>query len=145
MRYSKRSTAEQVTEGVDLSGKVALVTGCNSGIGAETVRVLAKRGAHVIGTAHTLDKAEKSCKDLSSAFAGDEQAVITPLSCELTNHIGHFLLVNLLMDKIMSSAAARIVNVSSEAHLQAPSTLKTCNLTKVILHSGPTDALYWSI
>ena len=51
--FGKSSTAEQVTEGVDLKGKLAVVTGCTSGIGFETMRVLAKRGALVIGTSRT--------------------------------------------------------------------------------------------
>ena len=41
------STAEEVTEGIDLHGKVAIVTGASSGIGIETARVLALRGADV--------------------------------------------------------------------------------------------------
>jgi NADPH:quinone reductase-like Zn-dependent oxidoreductase len=48
------STAEQVTEGLSLAGQTILVTGCNSGIGQEACRVLALRGALVLGTA-TLD------------------------------------------------------------------------------------------
>jgi WW domain-containing oxidoreductase len=47
------STAEDVTEGLSLQGKTMLVTGCNSGLGLETVRVLAKRGARVIAAART--------------------------------------------------------------------------------------------
>ena len=39
------STAEEVTAGVDLSGKTVIVTGCNSGLGKETLRVMALRGA----------------------------------------------------------------------------------------------------
>lgn len=39
-RFGKTSTAEDVTAGMDLSGKTALVTGCNSGLGLETMRVL---------------------------------------------------------------------------------------------------------
>ena len=46
------STAEQVTEGLSLAGQTILVTGCNSGIGREACRVLALRGALVLGTAH---------------------------------------------------------------------------------------------
>jgi NADP-dependent 3-hydroxy acid dehydrogenase YdfG len=51
------STAEQVTEGLSLAGQTILVTGCNSGIGQETYRVLALRGALVLGTARTKEKA----------------------------------------------------------------------------------------
>ena len=38
------TTADDVIADVDLSGRVALVTGCNSGLGFETLRVLAGRG-----------------------------------------------------------------------------------------------------
>ena len=50
-----------VHEGIDLSGMTAVVTGANSGLGFETMRVLALRGAHVIGTGRTLEKAESAC------------------------------------------------------------------------------------
>ena len=53
-RFGATSTAEEVTLGLDLTGKTAIVTGCNSGLGFETMRVLALRGAHVIGTGRTL-------------------------------------------------------------------------------------------
>lgn len=59
--YGARSTAEEVTSGIDLGGKTALVTGCNSGIGFETMRVLALRGARVFGTGRTLEKAQAAC------------------------------------------------------------------------------------
>jgi NAD(P)-dependent dehydrogenase (short-subunit alcohol dehydrogenase family) len=55
------TTAEEVTAGLDLKGKTAVITGCNSGIGLETMRVLALRGAHVIGTARTLEKGQQAC------------------------------------------------------------------------------------
>jgi NAD(P)-dependent dehydrogenase (short-subunit alcohol dehydrogenase family) len=56
-----RRTAEDVTNGIDLTGKLAVVTGCNSGIGHETMRILALRGAHVIGTGRTKEKAHGGC------------------------------------------------------------------------------------
>jgi NAD(P)-dependent dehydrogenase (short-subunit alcohol dehydrogenase family) len=62
--FDARSTAEEVTEGVDLTGKVAVVTGCTSGIGYETLRVLAKRGAYVLGTSRSLRRAEEACKSV---------------------------------------------------------------------------------
>jgi NAD(P)-dependent dehydrogenase (short-subunit alcohol dehydrogenase family) len=60
-RFGKQSTAEEVTAGRDLSQKTALVTGCSSGIGQETLRVLVLRGAQVYGLAPTLEKAESGC------------------------------------------------------------------------------------
>ncbi len=52
------STAEQVSEGIELSGKVYVLTGCSSGLGEETLRVLGLRGAEIIGLARTTDKAQ---------------------------------------------------------------------------------------
>ena len=62
--FNKNSTAEEVTANQDLTGKIAVVTGCNSGIGYETMRVLALRGAHVIGTGRNMDKAVNACKSV---------------------------------------------------------------------------------
>ncbi len=45
--FGRRSTAEQVSAGIDLTGITALVTGANTGLGLETTRVLALRGARV--------------------------------------------------------------------------------------------------
>jgi len=150
------STAEDVTEGLDLSGKTILLTGCNSGIGQETLRVLVKRGAHVIAAARTVEKARAACDEV-----GGET---TPVSCELsepasvqaaaarvkalgrplnaiicnagimalpklnlqhgyelqffTNHIGHFLLVTSLLDRLADDG--RVVMVSSSAHHNTP-------------------------
>ena len=71
------TTAEQVTEGLSLAGKSILVTGCNSGIGAEAARVFALRGAHVLGCARTLEKAKEACAKLPG--------VATPYACELSD------------------------------------------------------------
>jgi NADP-dependent 3-hydroxy acid dehydrogenase YdfG len=48
-------TAAEVAEGIDLHGKVAVVTGVSAGLGVETARVLRSRGADVVGTARDLD------------------------------------------------------------------------------------------
>uniref|UniRef100_A0A7N0U7A1 Uncharacterized protein n=1 Tax=Kalanchoe fedtschenkoi TaxID=63787 RepID=A0A7N0U7A1_KALFE len=46
--FSSSSTAEEVTHGIDATGLTAIVTGGSRGIGSETARVLALRGAHVV-------------------------------------------------------------------------------------------------
>lgn len=71
--FGARSTAEEVTQGLDLTGKSILVTGSTSGIGLETVRVLALRGAHVIALGRTADKARRAV----AGFPGR----ITALGC----------------------------------------------------------------
>lgn len=63
--FGADSTAEEVTEGLDLSGQTMVITGANSGLGLETMRVLALRGAHVIGIARTMAKAETACNSVS--------------------------------------------------------------------------------
>jgi NAD(P)-dependent dehydrogenase (short-subunit alcohol dehydrogenase family) len=59
------STAEEVTAGLDLSGMTALVTGSNSGIGYETARVLALRGARVICAARNAEKAQATAASIN--------------------------------------------------------------------------------
>jgi NAD(P)-dependent dehydrogenase (short-subunit alcohol dehydrogenase family) len=71
------STAEQVTEGLSLEGKNIVVTGCNSGLGLETMRVLAMRGAHVIGTARTETKASEAGRSVGGKTTG--------VACELSD------------------------------------------------------------
>jgi NAD(P)-dependent dehydrogenase (short-subunit alcohol dehydrogenase family) len=73
--FGESSTAQEVTAGLDLSGQTAVVTGCNSGLGYETMRVLAQRGAHVVGTARNMEKAEKAC--------GSIEGKTTPVVLEL--------------------------------------------------------------
>ena len=70
------SIAEEVTADVDLTGQTILVTGSNSGLGKETSRVFAARGAHVVMAARTIDKARQT------AEATDGHT--TPVACELS-------------------------------------------------------------
>jgi NAD(P)-dependent dehydrogenase (short-subunit alcohol dehydrogenase family) len=56
--FNAESTAEEVLDGVDLTGKRVLVTGVSAGLGAETARVLLAHGAQVTGTARDLHKAK---------------------------------------------------------------------------------------
>ena len=152
-QFDAKSTAEQVTSGMDLTGQTVLVTGATSGLGYETMRVLALRGAHVLGTGRTLDKAEAACAKItgratpvqleltdfdSVARCAETVRAQNPgldtLICNagvmalpnleqayglekqfVTNHLGHFLLVNLLLDQVLAADAGRVVVVSSSA------------------------------
>jgi len=75
--FNKESTGEEVTQGLDLSGKTVLITGANSGLGYETMRVLAMRGAHIIAIARNMEKAQKACDSI--------EGKTTPVACELTD------------------------------------------------------------
>ena len=75
--FGYATTAEQVTEGLSLAGKTMLVTGCNSGLGLETMRVLALRGAQVVGTARTMEKA----REAGATVTGNT----VPMACELAD------------------------------------------------------------
>ncbi|XP_015692211.1 short-chain dehydrogenase TIC 32, chloroplastic-like isoform X2 [Oryza brachyantha] len=162
--FSASSTAEEVTAGIDGSGLVAVVTGASSGIGAETCRVLAMRGVHVVmgvrnssAGARVRDeiveqspaaKVEMLDLDLSSMssvrrFEESFNALNLPLNILInnagiafvpfklsedgielhfsTNHLGHFLLTNLLLEKmkvtaIESGIEGRVVIVASDSY-----------------------------
>jgi WW domain-containing oxidoreductase len=77
IHYGARSTADQVLAGIDLTRKRIVVTGCNSGIGFETMNALAANGAHVIGLARTLDSALAACESSGPSA--------TAIACDLTN------------------------------------------------------------
>ncbi len=71
------STAEDVTAGLNLTGKTILITGCNSGLGFETARVLALRGARIIGAARNQAKADQACRSFGGGALG--------VACELSD------------------------------------------------------------
>lgn len=143
----------------DQSGKVAIVTGANSGIGYETVKALAAKGATVIMACRNLEKAhaaaDKIKRDVPGAkldiiqldladlaavreFAAQFQAGYDQLNLLINNagimfppftetkdgfevqfganHLGHFALTGLLLDTLLVTSGARVVNVSSMAH-----------------------------
>ena len=158
--FDARSTAEEVTADIDLAGRLAVVTGCTSGIGFETMRVLAMRGAYVVGTSRSLERAEEACGkvigtttpvalDLADPESvvkcatailslrspidmlicnaghrggGNEHQLINGIEKHFAiNHLGHFLLVNRLLDRLYVAGPSRIVVVASRtAYLDAP-------------------------
>ena len=58
--FNGKSTASEVSKGYDLTGKIAIITGGNTGIGLETAKVLAAAGATVIVPARDTEKAHKN-------------------------------------------------------------------------------------
>ena len=95
--FGSRSTADQVLAGVDLSGKYFVVTGCNSGLGLETMNSLAANGAHVIGLARSYDAAKTACSKVSRSCI--------PIACDLSD-----------LDSVSAAAdAIRALGVSLDA------------------------------
>ena len=141
------------------NGRIAIVTGANSGIGFHTALSLAEKGAHVVMACRNRDKAhqakahiveqipaaictvmELDLSKLSSVRTFAEQALsafsridllinnagvmipphtITEDGFELqfvTNHLGHFTLTGLLLERIIDTPDSRVITVSSNAH-----------------------------
>ena len=65
------TTTDEVLDGIDLDGKLALVTGASGGLGAETARALASKGAQVVITARDLARGEEVARGIR-ASTGNE-------------------------------------------------------------------------
>ncbi|MEV5084022.1 SDR family NAD(P)-dependent oxidoreductase [Streptomyces sp. NPDC056159] len=69
--FDRHSTASQVIDGVDLSGKRAVITGATSGIGVETARALASAGVDVTLVVRRPDAGEQVAADLRAKTGND--------------------------------------------------------------------------
>jgi NAD(P)-dependent dehydrogenase (short-subunit alcohol dehydrogenase family) len=159
--FGEHSTAQEIAAGIDLSGRRAIVTGASSGIGVETARVLADRGAAVTlavrdteaGASVATGIRESTGNDAVdvrrlelaepgsvASFVGDwdgpldilinnagvmaiPERTLTADGAELhfaTNHLGHFALATGLHPALSASGGARVVSLSSTAHLYCP-------------------------
>ncbi len=64
--FNAASTSSDVIKGIDLGGKVAIVTGGNTGIGLETVKTLAQAGATVVVPARDVEKARRNLDGIAN-------------------------------------------------------------------------------
>jgi NAD(P)-dependent dehydrogenase (short-subunit alcohol dehydrogenase family) len=64
--FNATSTASDVIKGIDLTGKVAIVTGGNTGIGLETTKALAAAGATVVVPARDIEKARRNLQGIAN-------------------------------------------------------------------------------
>ncbi len=69
--FGATSTTDEVLSGVNLKGKRILITGVSAGIGVETARALAARGAHVVGAARDLSKAKAATEQVRKDAAAN--------------------------------------------------------------------------
>jgi NAD(P)-dependent dehydrogenase (short-subunit alcohol dehydrogenase family) len=82
--FGATSTTDEVLAGVDLRGKRILVTGVSAGLGVETARSLAAHGAHVVGAARDLSKAEAATTQVR-ADAHDGGGTLELVELDLAN------------------------------------------------------------
>ena len=69
--FGATSTTEHVLSGINLRGKRIFVTGVSAGLGVETARSLAAHGAHVVGAARDLKKAEAATEQVPKDAAAN--------------------------------------------------------------------------
>lgn len=152
--------AWSTTDIPNLNGKVAVVTGANSGLGLESTKALAAAGAHVVMAARNQDKAAVARSEILAAHPNASLEIVeldlgsfddTKLAAAKiaanhpkidilinnaglmamperrtadgyemqfgVNHLGHWLFTTGLLKPILAADAARVVTVTSTAHL----------------------------
>ncbi len=79
--FDAKSTVHDVIQGIDLSGKTAIVTGGYAGIGLETVKTFARAGATIIVPARDIQKAENNLKGIKNVTV-EAMDLMTPASID---------------------------------------------------------------
>ncbi|MCE9574393.1 MAG: SDR family NAD(P)-dependent oxidoreductase [Deltaproteobacteria bacterium] len=127
-----------MTAGLDLAGKTVLITGVNSGLGQESARVLAMRGARILGAARSTDKAAEACR----AFGRDA----VPLACELADPdsvrrcVASVRALGIKLDVVLCNAGIMALPTRELAHGQELQFL-TNHIGHFILVTGLLDNL----
>jgi len=107
--FGATTTAAEVVAGIDLTGKLALVTGGYSGIGLETTRVLAGAGAHVVVPARRVQSA-------AEALAGIPDVEVDELD------LGDLASVRAFADRFLASGRSVDVFIGSAGIMATPQT-----------------------
>lgn len=107
--FNAASTADYVSTGIDLSGKVAIVTGGYSGLGLETARVLRAAGATVIVPTRDHQRAAKSLEGIDGIEL-DEMDLLDPAS------------INAFADRFLASARPLHILINSAGIMASPFT-----------------------
>lgn len=79
--FNAKSTTADVIKGIDLTGKIAIVTGGNTGIGLETTKTLAAAGATVIVPARDIEKAKRNLQHIPNVEV-ESMDLIDPVSVD---------------------------------------------------------------
>jgi NAD(P)-dependent dehydrogenase (short-subunit alcohol dehydrogenase family) len=88
-RFDRSASSDQVLAGLDLAGRLALVTGASSGLGAESARALAAHGAAVVLTGRDLGKTE-AVADSIRAATGNPRVEVMELHLEFPASVRAF-------------------------------------------------------
>ncbi|WP_327292672.1 SDR family NAD(P)-dependent oxidoreductase [Streptomyces sp. NBC_01198] len=107
--FGAKSTADDVLRGIDLTGKLALVTGGYSGIGLEATRALAKAGAHVVVPARRPETA-------TEALAGIEGVEVDRLDLADLDSVRDFA------DRFLATGRGIDIVINSAAVMACPET-----------------------
>ncbi|PXA67085.1 SDR family NAD(P)-dependent oxidoreductase [Cryobacterium arcticum] len=159
--FDAKATADDVSAGIDLTGRRAVVTGGASGIGIETSKTLARRGASLTLAVRNIEAGKRVAAEIT-AETGNPEIDVRPLELTdldsvrsfvenwsgpldllinnagvmaiqdrtvnhagweaqfATNFLGHFALTVGLRKSLAEADGARVVSVSSSAHLFSP-------------------------